>query len=266
MTAFPDITPAIRAAAPALRGRLLANPSLADLTWFRVGGPAQVLFTPADEEDLAHLLGALDPGNSGHRDRPRLEPDRPRRWHSRRHDPARRQGLRVRGDRRRDPAGRDRGAGHAPRQGGGGGVPRRIGLLPGHSRLHRRRAAHECRRAWRGDHRRAGGGARHRPLGSAAVLHPCGNGLHLPSQRLARGRDLHECAVPGPSRRPPRHRSGNGPRQPPRARRPSRSASAPAARPSRTRRAARRGSSSMRPAAVGSPWVAPRSRRCTATS
>ena len=44
------------------------------------------------------------------------------------------------------------------------------------------------------------------------MLHPCGNGLHLPSQRLARGRDLHECAVPGPSRRPPRHRSGNGPR------------------------------------------------------
>lgn len=52
---------AIRAAAPDLRGRLLANPSLADLTWFRVGGPAQVLFTPADAEDLAHLLAGLDP-------------------------------------------------------------------------------------------------------------------------------------------------------------------------------------------------------------
>lgn len=51
----------IRAAAPALRGRLLANQSLADLTWFRVGGPAEVLFSPADEEDLALLLGALDP-------------------------------------------------------------------------------------------------------------------------------------------------------------------------------------------------------------
>ena len=61
MTAFPDITPAIRAGAPNLRGRLLANPSLADLTWFRVGGPAQVLFTPADEEDLARLLAGLDP-------------------------------------------------------------------------------------------------------------------------------------------------------------------------------------------------------------
>ncbi|GJD54224.1 UDP-N-acetylmuramate dehydrogenase [Methylobacterium dankookense] len=51
----------IRAAAPALRGRLLANQPLADLTWFRVGGPAEVLFTPADEEDLSLLLAALDP-------------------------------------------------------------------------------------------------------------------------------------------------------------------------------------------------------------
>lgn len=51
----------IRAAAPNLRGRLLENQSLADLTWFRVGGPAQVLFSPADEEDLATFLAALEP-------------------------------------------------------------------------------------------------------------------------------------------------------------------------------------------------------------
>src|SRR6201985_3140732 len=44
---------------PALRGRLLANQSLAELTWFRVGGPAQVLFTPLDEDDLAYFLKAL---------------------------------------------------------------------------------------------------------------------------------------------------------------------------------------------------------------
>ena len=56
---FPDITPAIRAAAPDLRGRLLANAEMAPLTWFRVGGPAQALFTPADEADLAHLLSGL---------------------------------------------------------------------------------------------------------------------------------------------------------------------------------------------------------------
>jgi UDP-N-acetylmuramate dehydrogenase len=44
---------------PDLRGRLLANESLAPLTWFRVGGPAQVLFTPADEDDLAYFLKSL---------------------------------------------------------------------------------------------------------------------------------------------------------------------------------------------------------------
>lgn len=59
---FPDITPPLKAAMPELRGRLLANQSLAELTWFRVGGPAQVLFTPADEDDLAYFLAHLDAG------------------------------------------------------------------------------------------------------------------------------------------------------------------------------------------------------------
>jgi UDP-N-acetylmuramate dehydrogenase len=44
---------------PALRGRLLANEPLAPLTWFRVGGPAQVLFMPEDEADLAYFLTHL---------------------------------------------------------------------------------------------------------------------------------------------------------------------------------------------------------------
>jgi len=56
---FPDITPELKAAMPDLRGRLLANESLAPLTWFRVGGCAQVLFTPADEDDLAYFLKNL---------------------------------------------------------------------------------------------------------------------------------------------------------------------------------------------------------------
>jgi UDP-N-acetylmuramate dehydrogenase len=56
---FPDITPELKAAMPELRGRLLANQSLAELTWFRVGGPAQVLFTPVDEDDLAYFLKHL---------------------------------------------------------------------------------------------------------------------------------------------------------------------------------------------------------------
>jgi len=56
---FPDITLDLKAAMPQLRGRLLANQSLAELTWFRVGGPAEVLFTPADEDDLAYFLKHL---------------------------------------------------------------------------------------------------------------------------------------------------------------------------------------------------------------
>ena len=47
---------------PAVRGRLEPNASLADLTWFRVGGPAEVLFSPADEADLAAFLKAT-PGD-----------------------------------------------------------------------------------------------------------------------------------------------------------------------------------------------------------
>jgi UDP-N-acetylmuramate dehydrogenase len=45
--------------APALRGRLTANAPLAPFTWFRVGGPAELLFQPADEEDLSYLLSRL---------------------------------------------------------------------------------------------------------------------------------------------------------------------------------------------------------------
>jgi UDP-N-acetylmuramate dehydrogenase len=56
---FPDITPELKSVMPELRGRLLANQSLAKLTWFRVGGPAQVLFTPSDENDLAYFLARL---------------------------------------------------------------------------------------------------------------------------------------------------------------------------------------------------------------
>ena len=56
---FPDITPELKSFAPALRGRLLPNQSLAELTWFRVGGPAQALLMPEDEDDLAYFLGAL---------------------------------------------------------------------------------------------------------------------------------------------------------------------------------------------------------------
>jgi len=56
---FPDLLPQIGARMPDLRGRVAANAVLADITWFRVGGPAQVLFTPADAADLAYFLGAM---------------------------------------------------------------------------------------------------------------------------------------------------------------------------------------------------------------
>jgi UDP-N-acetylmuramate dehydrogenase len=56
---FPDLTPDLKSRMPELRGRLLANQPLAELTWFRVGGPAQVLFMPEDESDLAYFLQNL---------------------------------------------------------------------------------------------------------------------------------------------------------------------------------------------------------------
>jgi len=56
---FPDIVADLKARMPELRGRLLANQSLAELTWFRVGGPAQVFYIPEDENGLAYFLRNL---------------------------------------------------------------------------------------------------------------------------------------------------------------------------------------------------------------
>jgi UDP-N-acetylmuramate dehydrogenase len=50
-----DIEPTM----PAVRGTLTPNRAMADLTWLRVGGPADWLFQPADEADLADFLAAL---------------------------------------------------------------------------------------------------------------------------------------------------------------------------------------------------------------
>lgn len=46
---------------PPVRGTLTPNRPLAELTWLRVGGPADWLFSPADEADLAGFLADLDP-------------------------------------------------------------------------------------------------------------------------------------------------------------------------------------------------------------
>ena len=47
---------------PAARGKLLFDEPLAPFTWFRVGGPAEVLFLPADPEDLGDFLRQLPQG------------------------------------------------------------------------------------------------------------------------------------------------------------------------------------------------------------
>jgi UDP-N-acetylmuramate dehydrogenase len=57
--AFPDIVGELLTLAPNLRGKLAQDVALAPYTWFRVGGPAQVLFSPADEEDLGYFLTRL---------------------------------------------------------------------------------------------------------------------------------------------------------------------------------------------------------------
>ncbi len=44
---------------PQVRGQLIENADLAKVTWFRVGGPAEVLFRPADKEDLKTFLYKL---------------------------------------------------------------------------------------------------------------------------------------------------------------------------------------------------------------
>ena len=49
----------LTAAMPDLRGKLVVGQALGDLAWFRVGGPAEVLFSPADEDDLAYFLAHL---------------------------------------------------------------------------------------------------------------------------------------------------------------------------------------------------------------
>lgn len=53
---------ALTAAMPDLRGRLASGTQLKDYTWFRVGGPAEILFSPADEADLAYFMKALPAG------------------------------------------------------------------------------------------------------------------------------------------------------------------------------------------------------------
>jgi UDP-N-acetylmuramate dehydrogenase len=58
---YPDLIPQFQPWIGEVRGRLIPNQPLSEVTWFRVGGPAQLFFTPADEEDLAFFLKHLPP-------------------------------------------------------------------------------------------------------------------------------------------------------------------------------------------------------------
>lgn len=62
MTSGVALLERIGAAVSGLRGRLTPDAPMAEITWFRAGGPAQLLFQPADEDDLAAFLKAL-PGD-----------------------------------------------------------------------------------------------------------------------------------------------------------------------------------------------------------
>ena len=46
---------------PKVRGELLSNADIGLSSWFRVGGPAELLYLPADESDLLHFMTNLKP-------------------------------------------------------------------------------------------------------------------------------------------------------------------------------------------------------------
>lgn len=56
---FPDLLPQFSDWIDGVRGRLVPNQLLSEITWFRVGGPAQLFFQPKDEEDLQYFLKHL---------------------------------------------------------------------------------------------------------------------------------------------------------------------------------------------------------------
>jgi UDP-N-acetylmuramate dehydrogenase len=56
---WPDLIEQFQPWISDIRGKLVPNQMLSELTWFRVGGPAQLYFQPADEADLALFLKNL---------------------------------------------------------------------------------------------------------------------------------------------------------------------------------------------------------------
>lgn len=58
MAAAQPVPTALIDRLPPVRGRLTCDHDLSKVTWFRVGGPAEVLFKPADADDLRAFLAA----------------------------------------------------------------------------------------------------------------------------------------------------------------------------------------------------------------
>jgi len=56
---WPDLVPEFQPWIGEVRGRYVVNQPLSEVTWFRVGGPAQLFFQPADQDDLAFFLKNL---------------------------------------------------------------------------------------------------------------------------------------------------------------------------------------------------------------
>jgi UDP-N-acetylmuramate dehydrogenase len=56
---WPDLIPQFEPWIGDVRGRLTPNQALSEITWFRVGGPAQLFYQPADEADLAFFMKNL---------------------------------------------------------------------------------------------------------------------------------------------------------------------------------------------------------------
>jgi UDP-N-acetylmuramate dehydrogenase len=59
MSEWPDLIPTLQPWIADVRGQLIPNQPLGEMTTLRVGGPAQLFFRPVDEEDLSFFLGHL---------------------------------------------------------------------------------------------------------------------------------------------------------------------------------------------------------------
>ena len=77
---------------PAVRGKLKADAPLAPLVWFKSGGNAELLFEPADREDLVRLSERARSRYASHGAWPRLQHDRSR-WRRAGRDGAAGQGI-----------------------------------------------------------------------------------------------------------------------------------------------------------------------------